>query len=177
MKQKLNLNRKRAFAAVLFVLAVMLIMLVLSLTNRIGGHTSVSLPLSTWKTFRRETRDKYSGIKKLEARQYYPCLRVNCYYGKITPEEKENLKTELKAFLSSEGFLTEYLPYARENCVSPDSFSVPEHMPNIFVRLIFKGAQASEWMSEATYYKRYYNSDQSDLIVEIDNYQTWSDFH
>lgn len=81
------------------------------------------------------------------------------------------LKTELQTFLSSEGFLDEYVPYARgEAEKDAASAGVMQHMSNIQIDIYPAGTDRSVWMSTARYYTQPYRSDRQ---MEVDNYQTW----
>lgn len=135
-----------------------------------GCMVTTRLDLPAWKAFRQEmlARDY---ITQLDAEQGPATLFVRCGYGDISEADIEVLKTELQTFLSSEGFLDEYVPYARGEAEKDTaSAGVMQHMSSIQIDIYPAGTDRSVWMSTARYYTEPYRSDRQ---MEVDNYQTW----
>lgn len=139
-----------------------------------GCMTTTRWSSNSWNAFQEDMMAKYSGIKKLKAEQGPPTLFIRCYYGDISDGEMDALKADLKSFLSSEEFLSEYVAYGRKKAEENTSSSgLMEFMPDILISLYPNGSTSSTWDSEARYYAQPYRSDR---IMEIDNYQTWNDW-
>lgn len=136
-----------------------------------GCMVTTRLDLPAWKMFRKEMLAR-DCITCLEARQGPAALLVECYYKNISEDELEDLKAELKTFLSSEKFLGEYVAYAREMAEKDTSIGLMRPMSNIQIDLYPAGTDRSVWMSIAMYYAETYRSDR---WMEIDNYQTWNE--
>lgn len=151
------------------ILAVLI--LALGLT---GCMTTTRWNSNAWNTFQKEMLEKYSGIRQLKAEQGPPSLFIRCYCGDISDGDMDALKSDLKSFLSSEEFLTEYVAYAHEKAEKNTSSSgLMEDMPTITISIYPNGSTSSVWDSEARYYTAPYRSDR---MMEIDNYQTWDDW-
>ena len=139
-----------------------------------GCQTTTRVHLSSWDAFQGDMLTKYNSISKLKAEHGPASLYVNCYYGDISDDDMDALKSDLKSFLSSEKFLAEYVPYANEKADKNRSNSgLMKFMPNIVIYLYPNGSTKWAWASDAMYYTQPYRSDR---VMEIDNYQTWSDW-
>lgn len=141
----------------------------------IGCQTTTPLKLPAWQTFQKEMKGKYSSINHLRADQSSYSLVVSCYCGKISDEKKAKLKTDLKAFLSSEAFLTEYLAYADKNDLIREDAAGTLFYPQFHIHLAVNGSDKSEWQSEAGYFTGRGPDTGWTSNDNIDNYQTWSD--
>ena len=117
------------------------------------------LDLPAWKAFREEMLSR-DYIVRLEAEQGPATLFIRCGFKDISEADMAALKTELRTFLSSEGFLDEYVPYARgEAEKDAASAGVMQHMSNIQIDIYPAGTDRSVWMSTARYYTQPYRSD------------------
>lgn len=139
-----------------------------------GCQTTTRWNSNSWNTFQRDMLRKYNNISKLKAEQGPSALLISCYYGDISDDEMDALKTDLKSFLSSEEFLSEYVAYGHEKAEKNTSSSgLMEYLPDIQINLYPTGSERATWASEAMYYTQSYRSDR---VMEIDNYQTWDDW-
>ena len=139
-----------------------------------GCMTTTRWNSNSWNTFQKDMLKKYSNISKLKAEQGPASLFINCYYGDISDDDMDALKSDLKSFLSSEEFLAEYVPYANEKAEKNTSnFGLMKFMPDIVIYLYPKGSTKWSWASDARYYTVPYRSDR---MMEVDNYQTWNDW-
>ena len=156
--------RKRAYIMAGLILALCLT----------GCMTTTQWNSNSWDAFRKDMLEKYSGIRQLKAEQGPSALRISCYYGDISDDDMDTLKTDLKSFLSSEEFLAEYVAYGHEKAEkNTSSTGLMEYLPSIQIDLYPNGSDKATWASEAMYYTQSYRSDR---MMEIDNYQTWSDW-
>ena len=145
--------------------------LILCLFGCSSVDDSTLLDLPAWRTFRQEMLRKYNSIKNLRTDPTYHTFKVRCDYKNISSSDLDAIKTELKTFLSSEAFLSEYIPFARENCRPPDYVvDSEESLPDIFIYLGTYGSDHADWMSESSY--RVFPPGTGEVI---DNYQGWSD--
>ena len=141
-----------------------------------GCQTTTRVYLSSWDTFQGDMLKKYSSISKLKAEQGPASLYIDCYYGDISDDDMDALKSDLKSFLSGDEFLAEYVAYANEKAEKNTSnFGLMKFMPDIVISLYPNGVTetAWAWASEARYYTQPYRSDR---MMEVDNYQTWDDW-
>lgn len=139
-----------------------------------GCMTTTRWNSNSWDAFRKDMLEKYSDIRQLKAEQGPSALRISCYYGNISDDDMDALKTDLKRFLSSEEFLAEYVAYGHEKAEKNTSSSgLMEYLPDICISLYPNGSTKTTWDSEARYYTVPYRSDR---MMEVDNYQTWSDW-
>ena len=137
-----------------------------------GCMRTTRLGLPAWEAFREEMLDR-DGVTRLSAEQGPAALFVKCYYKDISEDNPEYLKTDIKASLSGEKFLDEYVAYVRKEAEkNTASYGLMEYMPEIQIGLYPAGTDQRVWTSEARYYTEPYRSDRQ---MEIDNYQTWYD--
>lgn len=156
--------RKRTYIIASLILALCLT----------GCMTRTRWNSNSWDTFQKDMLEKYSDIRQLKAELGPPSLFISCYCGDISDNDMDTLKADLKSFLSSEEFLTEYVAYGHEKAEkNTSSFGLMEDMPTITISIYPNGSTSSAWDSEARYYTKPYRSDR---IMEIDNYQTWDDW-
>lgn len=137
-----------------------------------GCMSTTRLGLPAWEAFQKEMLDR-DGVTRLRAEQGPAALYVKCYFKDISEDNLECLKTDLKAFLSSEEFLEEYIAYARKEAKKDTTrYGLMEYMPEIQICLYPAGTNQWVWTSEARYYTEPYRSNRQ---METDNYQTWCD--
>lgn len=136
-----------------------------------GCMVTTRLDLPAWNMFRKEmlARDY---VARLEAEQGPATLFIRCGCKDISEADMAALKTELQTFLSSEGFLDEYVPYARGEAEKDTASSgIMQRMFDIQIDIYPAGTDRSMWRSTAMYYTQPYRSDRQ---MEVDNnYQTW----
>lgn len=119
----------------------------------------------------RVMKEEYPALDKVEYRYAYGGFWVEIYVRAM--EGTEEIKEDLQIFLSSEAFLSEFLPLSEERMGwGESSFGYMPPYPDISIDCFLSGETESQWQSSARYYTQPYRSDR---ILEVDGYQTWYD--
>ena len=116
-------------------------------------------------------KGEYPALEKVQYRYAQGDFQVDLYVDNL--DEAAVIKEELKSFLASEPFLSEFLPWAEEKVGWGEStFGKMPPYPDISISCTQSGEEERSWASFAMYYAEPYRSDQD---LEVDGYQTWDD--
>ena len=119
----------------------------------------------------RMLENAYSSLDQVKYRSAHGEFQVDICVGNL--DEGAVIKEELKTFLASEAFLSEFLPWAEEQMGWGEStFGEVPPYPDISIYCTLKGETEPQWQTTAMYYTEPYRSDR---VLEVDGYQTWED--